>query len=294
MNFSLYLVFVLPSEEFPTAGLRWKRLNSLLYIYLFWDGEWANIEVLKTVCALKLSFFRDLQGKQSLKSAVLIFMNLLLCFILSCNNFGRARMMELNKVSGNKPPRRGRWLVAFLWAAAEVNYFMAASVTVTQPAGLSRKKKIKKKTHKSGEKVTIWIAACVFLSTQCPPWRKKYICPSGFYHCLSCKQACGALELLPAGYRVATGHNRGTHNHCLLTSHTERPDWESNTWTFSTWGNSANCWDAALPPEVPGVIATRAPFSCPSDGLERHGGRNWKVAAASKPSGPGLNVNRGL
>lgn len=130
-----------PQRSFQQQGSTEDAWIFFLF-YFSWDGERANTEVLKTVNGLQLLFLRDLQP--SLKSAALIFMNLPSRLLLSCNNFSGARMMELNKASGNKPPRRRRWLVAFLWAAAEVNYFMAVSVTVTQPAGTSREKNNKK------------------------------------------------------------------------------------------------------------------------------------------------------
>lgn len=107
--------------------------------------------------------------------------------------------------------------------------------------------------------MTRWIA-------QFPSRRKKCIWPSVFYHRLSCKQVCVALELLAAGYRVehwAEPWQRDTQplSPSLTATasqpeasgiHTERPDRESNMWTFSTWGNSANCRAATPPPDVSG------------------------------------------
>lgn len=124
-----------------------------------------------------------------------------------------------------------------------------------------------KKQQKNTE-VTSGYTACVFLSIQFTPWRKKYICPSVFYHRLSRKQTCGVLELLPAVYGVAHWAEPQLSDTQPLSPsltptasqpgaagiHTERPDWESNTWTISTWGASANCCTAELSPELSGSL----------------------------------------
>lgn len=156
------------------------------------------------------------------------------------------------------------------------------------------------------------MTACVFLSIQFTPWRKKYICPSVFYRRLSRKQTCGVLELLPLARATTEGHTTivsFTHTSCQSAwsgaagIHTERPDWESNTWTFSTWGASANCCTAELSPELSGapdlappsgrgLVWSVSPLWKPQTDEEEMEEAKRNVAAASKPSGPGWKANR--
>lgn len=105
-------------------------------------------------------------------------------------------------------------LLLFLWAAAEVNYFMAVSVTVTQPAGTSRKKN-NKKTHRSRAQGDKWNYCMCFPFNRIHTMKKKIYMSICFLSPLIPQADLWGAGTSPTGQ----SHDWGTHNHCLLHSH---------------------------------------------------------------------------
>lgn len=259
VNFSLYLVFILPSEEFPAAGLRCRCLNFLSF-YTFLGGGVANEQTLKYWNAPKLLFLHDLPRERSL--SLLPWYLWIRCRAFYCHAIisDEQEWWSSIKHQETKRLRRGRGLVAFFCEPLpRLNYFMPVSVTVTRPAVLSGRKKGKKKKtrykkHTSGAQVTKEMTVCVFLR-QSAAWRKPEYIRLFSITAYPANRPVGnwIFSQLVMGLHTGPSQNRGTQTIVFFT-HTccqsASSAWNPHKVQIE---NSANRCTAALPSEPSGA-----------------------------------------